>query len=102
MRTVLFIAHDVNVYRKGFDLVVNAIKGIRDIKFNLISVGGDKVAVDEDINHIHYNRIHNSDEFKSFPDTEMDKFVQANTNFSSWQDMLGAAGAESYKKQLGL
>ncbi len=62
LRTVLFIAHDVNVYRKGFDLVVNAIKGIRDIKFNLISVGGDKVAVDEDINHIHYNRIHNSDE----------------------------------------
>lgn len=46
--------------------------------------------------------IHNSDEFKSFPDTEMDKFVQANTNFSSWQDMLGAAGAEYYKKQLGL
>lgn len=46
--------------------------------------------------------IHNAEEFKAFPDTEMDKFVQSNTNFSSWKDMLGSAGAEYYKKQLGL
>lgn len=45
--------------------------------------------------------IHNADEFNAFPDVEMDKFVKANTNFSTWQEMLSSAGAEYYKKQLG-
>lgn len=62
LKTILFIAHDANVYRKGFDLLVNAIKGMRDIKFNLISVGGDKIDMDEGVNHIHYNHIHNAAE----------------------------------------
>lgn len=62
LKTILFIAHDVNVYRKGFNLILKAIKGIKDIQFNLISVGGDKVNLDADINHIHYNRIHNPEE----------------------------------------
>lgn len=46
--------------------------------------------------------IHNSEEFEAFPDVEMDKFVKANTKFSTWQEMLSSAGAEYYKKQLGL
>lgn len=61
-KTILFIAHDLSVYRKGFDLVVNAIKGMGSVKFNLVSVGGDKINVNEGINHIHYNRIYNSAE----------------------------------------
>ena len=46
--------------------------------------------------------IHTEQEFKDFPDSEMDKFVSLNTDFSSWQEMLSSATAEYYKRQLGL
>ncbi len=46
--------------------------------------------------------IHNDEEFKAFPDAEMDKFVQSHSHFSSWKDMLQTASAEHLKKQLGL
>lgn len=46
--------------------------------------------------------IHNSEEFKAFPEEEMDKFVKTNTKFSTWQEMLSSAGVEYYKKQLDL
>lgn len=45
--------------------------------------------------------IHTAEEFKAFPDSEMDKFVKAHTSFNSWQEMISSAGAEYYKKQLG-
>lgn len=39
---------------------------------------------------------------EEIPDEEMDQFVSAKTNFSSWEDMLGEATSEYVTKKLGL
>jgi hypothetical protein len=38
--------------------------------------------------------------FKALPDEEWDKYISEQTSFSSWDDMLGKAGAERIKKKL--
>lgn len=58
LKTVAFIAHGVDIHRKGFDILKNAIVKLNDFNFNLISVGGNKIPVNDKINHIHFERIH--------------------------------------------
>ncbi|SHF70084.1 glycosyltransferase [Dysgonomonas macrotermitis] len=64
-KTLLFIAHDIQIHRKGFDLLIEALKNINSNNYNLISVGGQKVVVNDSINHIHYERIHDVRELNS-------------------------------------
>lgn len=59
LKTILFVAHGVDIYRKGFDLLIEAIANIKNKNFNLISVGGEKINIKSDINHIHYKKIDN-------------------------------------------
>lgn len=55
--TLLFIAHNIEVRRKGFDLLQNAIKRMDNNNFNLISVGGKKIGIKLDVKHLHFEYI---------------------------------------------
>ncbi len=39
--------------------------------------------------------------FQAIPEAAMNEYVERVTDFETWEDMLGAAGAEFMKKQLG-
>lgn len=39
--------------------------------------------------------------FEAIPATDLDVYVASVTDFDTWADMLGAAGGEFVKKQLG-
>lgn len=55
---LLFIAHGLDIYRKGFDLLLQAIENINSSPVNLVSVGGDKTIVNNsNVNHIHFSNI---------------------------------------------
>ena len=41
-----------------------------------------------------------AEDFRAIPDAEWDAFVRQNTRFSSWNEMLSAAGAEWMKGKL--
>jgi hypothetical protein len=41
-------------------------------------------------------------DFEAIPEDELDKFIQSESSFDSWQDMLGAAGQAWAVKKLGL
>ncbi|WOO36054.1 hypothetical protein R2R35_19990 [Anaerocolumna sp. AGMB13020] len=41
------------------------------------------------------------DEFEAIPEDELDKYVSANTNFQSWQEMLDAASFDYLDNELG-
>lgn len=43
----------------------------------------------------------NSDEFKAIDDLELDRWVKANSKFSTWKEMINKAVIEYYKKGLG-
>ncbi len=57
LKTIFFIASDINIKRKGFDLFMEVIAKMDNLPFNFISVGGEKIELDSSINHIHFNRI---------------------------------------------
>lgn len=59
-KTLLFVAHDMKVRRKGFDLLFAAIKLLDSTEYNLITVGGDKIPFNNDITHVHFDRIYDS------------------------------------------
>lgn len=40
-------------------------------------------------------------DLEAIPDSELDKYVAANTKFKTWKDMLGEAGSEYALKKLG-
>lgn len=61
-KTIVFVAHGIGIYRKGFDILLDAINKLNEFQFNLISVGGDKIEAGSKINHIHYNRIDDTKE----------------------------------------
>jgi len=61
-KTLLFIAQDINNYRKGFDLLLNALENTNDIAFNFITVGGEKIMLPNNFNHIHFSKIIDSNE----------------------------------------
>lgn len=45
--------------------------------------------------------IHSQEEFEAYPEDDLDKYVEANTDFSTWQEML-SSGTEAYAlKKLG-
>jgi glycosyltransferase involved in cell wall biosynthesis len=57
LKTLLFIAADIGNNRKGFDLLLAAINKPELKSFNLISIGGEKIFVNEKVNHLHYEKI---------------------------------------------
>ena len=42
------------------------------------------------------------EDFKTIPEDEMDKFINENTEFTSWEDMIGEAGELWLVDQIGL
>lgn len=57
-KTILFIAFDIQLPRKGLDLLIDAVNRIDPSKFNLISVGhGNKISINSKINFQHYENI---------------------------------------------
>lgn len=46
--------------------------------------------------------IKTEENFKAIPDDKWDDFIRSNTSFSSWKEMLGAAGTAWTKAKLGL
>jgi hypothetical protein len=42
------------------------------------------------------------EDFEAIPEDELDKFIQSESSFDSWQDMLGAAGEKWAISKLGL
>lgn len=46
--------------------------------------------------------IHNENEFKDFPEDKLDEFVNENSKFSSWKQMLVQASKEDTVRKLGL
>ncbi|NUT60143.1 hypothetical protein [Herbaspirillum sp. C9C3] len=42
------------------------------------------------------------EDLKAIPDEDWDRYIQAESSFSSWRDMLSAAGVIWMKKKLGL
>jgi hypothetical protein len=46
-------------------------------------------------------RIQTAEDFEKIPNEEWDNFIQQNTPFATWSDMLCAAGAEWAQKRLG-
>lgn len=47
-------------------------------------------------------KIDTPEDFKAIPEEDWDRFIKAETTFSSWKEMLTTAGALWTKKQLGL
>ena len=47
-------------------------------------------------------RVESAEDFASIPDDEWERFVQQNTTFATWEDMLSAAGTEWAQKKLKL
>jgi hypothetical protein len=45
--------------------------------------------------------VQSTENFEKIPDEEWDNFIQQNTPFATWSDMLSAAGAEWAQKKLG-
>jgi hypothetical protein len=42
------------------------------------------------------------EEFEAIPDDKLDAFIQSESSFQSWQDMVGAAGKEWVAGKMGL
>jgi len=45
-------------------------------------------------------RIESQEDFEAIPDNEWNEFINKNTSFHNWKDMLNAAGEEWAKKQI--
>lgn len=57
LKTIAFISVGLDIRRKGFDLLVKAVATLNRNDFNLITVGGDKINLNNGINHIHFDKI---------------------------------------------
>lgn len=47
-------------------------------------------------------KVESPEDFKAIPDDQWDVFIQKNTHYSNWEEMLGSAVKEWTKKQLSL
>lgn len=66
-KTIIFIAFDINIYRKGIDLLTDAIKQIDPDRLNLLSIGhGHELSFDNRINYRHYDNIRDISELNKF------------------------------------
>jgi hypothetical protein len=45
-------------------------------------------------------RLKSQDDFANLPDGELDKVIQQNTTFATWQDMVSAAAVEWFQKKI--
>ncbi|WP_434717197.1 hypothetical protein P5X00_39745 (plasmid) [Paraburkholderia sp. A2RO-4L] len=45
--------------------------------------------------------VNSEEDFAAIPDEQWDAFIRTNTTFSTWEEMLGAAGEAWVQKQLG-
>lgn len=54
-KTVLFVAHDISVLRKGLDLLIDALNGLDNTNFNLISIGFGQMPIKENIYYQHFS-----------------------------------------------
>ncbi|WP_165043400.1 glycosyltransferase [Dysgonomonas sp. ZJ709] len=59
LKTLFFIAHSIDIPRRGFFLLRDAIEKLGYTNFNLITLGGDRIDINSNINHIHYTTTHN-------------------------------------------
>lgn len=59
LKTLLFVANEINSFRKGFDLLIDAIRNLERTDFNLISIGagGNHIELNSNIKHIHIEQI---------------------------------------------
>jgi len=57
LKTLLFISSNIELKRKGFDILLSALSRLNTSNLNLISIGGEKISVNDKINHIHYKKI---------------------------------------------
>ena len=64
LKTLLFVANEINSYRKGFDLLIDAIRNLNRTDFNLISIGagGNYFEINNKIKHIHIEQINSLSE----------------------------------------
>ncbi len=46
--------------------------------------------------------VQSAEDFEKIPDEEWESFIQQNTPFATWGEMLSAAGAEWAQKKLGI
>lgn len=57
-KTILFVASKIDIYRKGIDILTEALKNIDPSKFNLISVGmKGEMPINDKINHKHIDHV---------------------------------------------
>lgn len=61
-KTLLFISSGLDIRRKGFDLLLQAINQIDPDKFNLLTVGGEEIDLIKKVNHRHYPQISDTQE----------------------------------------
>ncbi len=47
-------------------------------------------------------KVETQEDFAAIPDAEWDNYIRSISSFDGWQSMLGAAGQEWAKRQLGL
>jgi glycosyltransferase involved in cell wall biosynthesis len=89
-RVVLFAAESLTVKRKGFGLLLEALKGLSDVpNLLLLSVGSTKAAIDSPVPQINLGRI-NIDRYLSLAYSAADVFV-----IPSVQESFGQTVSES-------
>lgn len=64
LKTLLFIAQDINNPRKGFDLLIEALNKIK-VRVNIITIGGEKKLLSNNYNHLHFKNINNVEKLNS-------------------------------------
>jgi hypothetical protein len=47
-------------------------------------------------------KVESPEDLEKIPDAEWDQFIQQNTPFPTWSEMLSAAGTEWMQRKLGL
>lgn len=63
-KTLMFIAQDINNQRKGFDLLLKSLDKIKN-NLNIITIGGQKINLNSNYNHLHFNNIKQISELNS-------------------------------------
>ena len=64
LKTLMFIAENIKNKRKGLDLLLEALNGVQE-SVNIITVGGEKVILNSNFNHLHFDIIDNMTQLNS-------------------------------------
>jgi len=65
-KTLLFISQDVKNYRKGYDLLIEALRLVNDYSFNVITVGNNEIEIPTNFNHLHFNHMASLSDLNEF------------------------------------